>query len=140
MLHKLYSIGYLNPGSLEQIQQLVNQGALLVDIRFSARSYYRPWFTAKRLRSRFKTAYTRLRDLGNKNYANPNADIVLLNPALGIPQLLTLLEQQDVCLLCRCKKLAKCHTTVVLEAIQQSCPEAQLIRLGEEEEDLRYAS
>lgn len=132
MLHRLYSVGYLNPGTLDLLQERVNQGAVILDIRLVAASRYRPEFSGKRLHARFGAAYQRLPELGNENYNQPGAPIRLHNPEQGIPQLLTLLEQYDVCLLCRCQQIAGCHTTMVVDSLQHVQPDLQVIRLGEQ--------
>jgi len=117
---------------LELLQERVSQGTLIVDIRLIARSRYRPDFSAKRLQNRFGEAYLRAPELGNKNYNQPGAPIVLLNPTLGIPRLLTLLEQTDICLLCKCQQFATCHSARVVAEIQRACPDITFARLGEE--------
>jgi hypothetical protein len=130
--HRLLSIGYLNPKSLELLAQCVQEGALIVDIRTRAASQYRPDFSAKRLRERFGESYTRIKDLGNDNYNLPGAPIQIHNALAGIAQVLTLLEKHDLCFLCKCKQLAGCHTAIVIEEIQRLFPDLTILRLGEE--------
>lgn len=132
MLHTLYSVGYLNPGALDLLQERVDQGAVILDIRLVAGSRYRPDFSGKRLRERFGVAYQRSSDLGNENYNQLGAPIILRNPERGIPCLLMLLEQSDVCVLCRCQQLAHCHTALVVAEMQRAYPAIQVMRLGEE--------
>jgi hypothetical protein len=142
-MHDLYSIGYLNPNALELLQEQINRGAVILDIRFIAGSRYRPQFSSKRLRERFGGAYLRAMELGNKNYNRPGAPIVLVNPERGIARLLTLLEQSDVCLLCRCQQFAVCHTATVVAEVRRIHPDVHVTRLGElttEREDLRHVS
>jgi hypothetical protein len=131
-MHKLYSIGYLNPGALDLLQEQVSQGAIILDIRRIAGSRYRPQFSAKRLRERFGKAYRRAPELGNINYNQPGAPIVLLNPTQGIPRLLTLLEQMDICLLCKCQQFATCHSALVVAEVQRAYPGITFARIGEE--------
>ena len=131
-MHNLFSVGYLNSDALDQLLQLVNQGAAILDIRKIAGSRYRPDFSGMRLRERFGTAYLRAPELGNVNYNRPGAPIILANPDLGIPRLLTLLEQQDICLLCRCQQFAACHSAVVVAKIQRVYPGIPFLRIGEE--------
>ncbi|MGH2506893.1 MAG: DUF488 family protein [Ktedonobacteraceae bacterium] len=132
MPHTIYSIGYLNPDSLTLLQERVALGSLILDIRLVAASRWRPEFSGKRLRERFGSAYQRIRDLGNNNYNRPDEPIVLHSPEWGLFQLFTLLEQQDLCLLCRCQQLAQCHTAVVLAEVLRRDPAIPVIRLGEE--------
>lgn len=132
MMHDLYSVGYLNPGALDLLQARASQGAVVVDIRLIAGSRYRPQFSGKRLRERFGASYQRIRALGNEHYDQPGVPALLRDVSQGIAQLLALLEQQDACLLCRCKRLAECHTAVVLEEALRVCPEIRFIRIGEE--------
>lgn len=131
MFHTLFSLGYLNPGALALLQEQVAKGALILDIRLVAASRWRPEFSGKRLRERFGPSYQRLPELGNDNYQQQSMPIVLHNPDRGIPQLLALLKQQDVCLLCRCQQFATCHASVVVAKIQCSNPAIHVIRLGE---------
>lgn len=143
MLHNLYSVGYLNPKALEILQERIDQGAVILDIRLLAGSRYRPDFSGKRLRERFGAAYLRAMELGNKNYNRPGAPIVLVNPQKGIARLLTLLEQSDVCLLCRCQQLARCHTATVVNEAQRINPSIRVTKLGEhlaEREEHRHVS
>lgn len=142
-MHSLFSVGYLNPGALDLLQERIDQGAVILDIRLLAGSRYRPDFSGKRLRERFGAAYLRAMELGNKNYNRPGAPIVLVNPEKGIAHLLTLLEQSDVCLLCRCQQFALCHTATVVAEVQRINPDIHVTRLGElieEREDLRHVS
>ena len=131
-MHKLHSIGYLNPNALDQLQELVSQGAAILDIRLIAGSRYRPQFSSKRLRERFGAAYLRAPELGNINYNRPGSPIVLLNSTRGIPRLLTLLEHTDICLLCKCQQFATCHSAVVVAEIQYAYPGVEFARIGEE--------
>lgn len=131
-MHNLFSIGYLNPDTLDLLQEQVSQGAIILDIRRIAGSRYRPQFSAKRLRERFGEAYLRAPELGNINYNQPGAPIILLNPTQGIPRLLDLLEQTDICLLCKCQQFATCHSALVVAEIQRACPGISFARLGEE--------
>jgi len=119
-MHKLFSVNYLNPGPLDLLQERVNQGAIILDIRRIAGSRYRPQFSAKRLRERFGEAYLRAPELGNSNYNQPGTPIVLLNPTQGIPRLLDLLEQTDVCLLCKCQQFATCHSALIVAEVQRA--------------------
>lgn len=131
-MHKLHSIGYLNPNALDQLQELVGQGAVILDIRLIAGSRYRPQFSSKRLREHFGAAYLRAPELGNINYNRPGSPIILLNPTRGIPRLRELLEQSDVCLLCKCQQLTTCHSAVVVAEIQRACSGVEFVRIGEE--------
>lgn len=140
-MYKLYSVGYLNPGALDLLQERIDQGAVILDIRLLAGSRYRPDFSGKRLRERFGTAYLRAMELGNKNYNRPGAPIVLVHPEKGIARLLTLLKQSDVCLLCRCQQFTLCHSATVVAEAQRINPDIQVTRLGEQKrEDLRHVS
>jgi len=132
MRHILSSIGYLNPGAIALLHEQVANGALILDIRLVAASRWRPAFSGKRLREQFGSAYQRLRELGNEHYTQPDAPIRLHDPDRGIPHLLSLLEKQDVCLLCRCQHLAQCHTAVVIAEVQRLDPSIQCLCLGEE--------
>lgn len=131
-MHSLFSVGYLNPNALHHLQECIDQGAVILDIRLIAGSRYRPQFSGKRLRERFGAAYVRLPELGNENYNRPGAPIVLANPEQGIQRLLSLLEQQDICLLCKCQHLAACHTAVVVAEIRSVYPGIQFFRISEE--------
>lgn len=46
--HTLYSVGYLNPRTLDLLQERVDQGAIILDIRRVAASRWRPEFSGKR--------------------------------------------------------------------------------------------
>ncbi|MGH2505849.1 MAG: hypothetical protein ACRDHZ_00280 [Ktedonobacteraceae bacterium] len=59
-MHKLYSIGYLNPRALDLLQERVNQSTIILDIRLVAALRFRPDFSRKRLHERFRDFYQRV--------------------------------------------------------------------------------
>jgi len=128
-MHKLYSLGYLTPGSQARLQELVKAGCIILDVRKRAGSRYRPEFSCKRLTARYGEAYQRCKALGNENYQIPGALHKLTNPEFGIRELVARLLSHDVVLLCKCSAFESCHSSSIVALLQVSCPDIKVVRL-----------
>jgi hypothetical protein len=128
-MYKLYSLGYLTPGSQARLQTLVEAGCIILDVRKRAGSRYRPEFSGKRLTARYGEAYQRCKALGNENYQRPEAPHRLTDPEFGIRELVAWLITHDVVLLCKCTTFETCHSSTVVTLLQASCPDVEVVRL-----------
>ena len=115
-MNTLYTLGYTG-AKPEQILKLVQDlGALVVDCRYSPRSRAVQW-TGAGFRRLLGESYLHLPSLGNINYKG-DGPIQINKPAEGVPQVIRLLDQQPVILLCVCAECETCHRKVVAELVQ----------------------
>lgn len=121
MLERLFTMGYLVPGSLEKLDAFVQQeNAVLLDIRYSPTSRI-PVFRQSALQARYPDAYEYCFELGNKNYRDSDRGIELVNAFVGVPYVVTLLRHSRlVLLLCACKDYETCHRKVVYDLVAQA--------------------
>jgi uncharacterized protein (DUF488 family) len=112
---KCYTLGYLDhctPADLAGY--LVLFDALLVDIRLTPYSQ-NPLWRQEALRRRLGADYHYCHALGNRNYKQSGAPIVLFAPAEGLRQLRPILAVRPVILLCACREWEQCHRRVAAE-------------------------
>ena len=109
---QIYTIGYGVPGAMATLENFVNAGGFLFDIRFSPSSA-NPIWRRESLQTRFGDAYRHVKALGNKNFRGGPIEIV--DFAAGRK----LIEAQTapVVLMCVCKNLAECHRMTVTEML-----------------------
>lgn len=118
----VYTLGYsggrpgLKPGEINRF--VVRRNAIVVDTRLSTRSRVLHW-TQARLEQVLADRYVHIPDFGNQNYKHPDAGIVLRNPQRGYIQLVPVLAQWDIVLLCACEDASKCHRTQVAAYIAE---------------------
>lgn len=130
--NKLIAFGYggrTSVGRLQKIQQAYN--AIIVDTRWQAHS--RNEFDQDNLRKLCGTNYKHAKSLGNINYqAGVTKDIVLADPAKGIPVLAKLLQQHNIILMCVCRKLAfGCHRNEIIRLLRERGEKFELLEDGE---------
>ena len=118
-MHTLYTLGYTGLKQAQLLEIVQTLGAMVVDTRFSPRSRAVQW-TGSGLRKLLGESYLHLPSLGNVNYKG-DGPIKINKPAEGIPQVVSLLAQQPVILLCVCGDVHTCHRKVVAELVQQAC-------------------
>ncbi len=124
----LYTIGYAHPDAATHVGQLMNQEhMLLVDIRYSPRSRWRPAWRREALEATFGACYLWEQRLGNVNYHHPEGGITLAegheDAAREVAKLLT--RGLSVILLCACKNARTCHRSLVAKLIQDALQELQ---------------
>ena len=111
----LYTVGYAGR-TLEELVALAEaHQALLVDIRYSARSRI-PAFTQASLARGLGDRYVHVPALGNRNYqAGP---IALADYPAGREAIRALLMHETaLVLLCVCRNVQTCHRATVAEAL-----------------------
>ncbi|MDX1994979.1 MAG: DUF488 domain-containing protein [bacterium] len=114
-LHPLYTAGYtgLLPDDLLSAAQ--HLGALIVDIRLNARSRV-PYWNKGPLQRAWGEAYRHVGELGNLNYRS-GGEVALADEEKGVAQIVELLHQQPVILLCACVDWRTCHRRTAAEAV-----------------------
>jgi uncharacterized protein (DUF488 family) len=119
MQHTLYTIGYTGAKPAQLVALVQQLGAVMVDTRYSLHSRVRQW-TGMGLRELLGESYLHLRSLGNVNYKG-DGPIKINQPEIGVPQVVALLAQQPVILLCVCANHHTCHRSVVADLVVQAC-------------------
>lgn len=105
MTRKIYTIGYTGK-KIEEIKKIVDDlGAVLVDVRFSARSRA-PMWNKGNLEKVFGQKYMHLPEWGNANYKS-GGDIAIVNFERGRLTIDKLAA--PVVLMCACKDVETCH-------------------------------
>ncbi len=124
----LYTIGYADIEAAAQVERLMNQEhMLLVDIRLSPRSRWRPAWNRNALRSVYSERYAWEPRLGNLHYQDRTLAIKLAEGHMdAIHELAKLLrEGASIILLCACKDARTCHRTFVAKLIQDAVQKLQ---------------
>lgn len=123
MRYTVYAIGYRAPGAMEKVEELVRQGARVLDIRMMPRSRYSAQWNRKQLEVRFGLQnYDHLELLGNINCRFPDRPIHLQNSGEGLLWLLIYLQRRNVMVLCGCPRPIGCHRDTVCRLLRQSFP------------------
>ncbi len=128
--HTVYTLGYRTPGAMEKVEDLVEQGAMLLDIRTMPRSRYYWRWNRKQLQARFGVQhYDHLELLGNVNYQFPDRPMELQDPMNGILWLLVYLQRRDVVVLCGCPDPTRCHRSLVCVLLHLLLPTLSIVHL-----------
>lgn len=123
----LYTFGYGMLGASVIIEQLVELGVAIYDIRFSPRSRVHKW-RKPYLREWLGDSYHHLPALGNVNYNQSGQDIELADPTTGVPLVAQpLREGKHIAFMCVCKEHEGCHRSDAADEILKSIPEAILV-------------
>ncbi|TMC15488.1 MAG: DUF488 domain-containing protein [Chloroflexi bacterium] len=128
---RLFTLGYMASGADEKLMQLIADPAfMLVDIRTSAFSRFRPAYRRDALVRRCGNQYLHVPQLGNVNYRDRDLPVVLADPSVGLPYVLCLLDSgYSVCLLCGCAHVQTCHRQVVSDLLLARCSEVSVVHL-----------
>lgn len=117
----IYTLGYqtsgVTPSKLRAFAEA--QNAVVVDIRYAARSRKGEW-DGHALSRTLAERYVYVHEFGNRNYKGAlgsEAGIVLVNESQGVHQVLPILAQQPIILLCACWDVATCHRRIVASAL-----------------------
>lgn len=131
---QLIPVGYGNARHRELIERLMRDGLYrLVDTRMSPVSAVPGWHRTS-LTNKYGDRYISLgKYLGNKNYNVPGAPIEIANLDTGLVDLLAILHDYPVLLLCGCGDYERCHRKVICEAaarceIEVITPEALTVQ------------
>jgi len=123
----LYTFGYGMLGASVIIEQLVELGVAIYDIRFSPRSRVHKW-RKPYLREWLGDSYRHLPALGNVNYNQPGQNIELADPATGVPLVAQpLREGKHIALMCVCKEHDECHRSDAADEVLKQISDAILI-------------
>lgn len=130
-MNKVYPIGYNAGGAEACVEQLMSDpNTLLIDIRYSPRSWRSTWQEAT-LRNSFGERYRAAgRFLGNINYSSKiNKPIKIADPRVGIHGLMSYLKEgHDLILLCQCSSYLDCHRKVVVDLLLKKMPEVEVVQ------------
>ena len=121
MANTVYTLGYLQRGSMERLRKLVADNVIVLDIRYSPRSAWPHW-SRKQLAERFRGSYLHVPELGNVNYRSPDLPIKLRDEDFGVWAVRFWLEKgYDVCLLCACVEVSACHRVRAAALVEAAC-------------------
>lgn len=125
----LYTLGYAALGASPTIEQLVELGVTIYDIRFSPRSRVHKW-RKPNLRDWLGDRYVHLPALGNVYYNQPEQGFLLAEPVVGVPVVAQQLQAGNhVALMCVCKEHEGCHRGEAAEMILAHLPNVILVPL-----------
>jgi uncharacterized protein (DUF488 family) len=115
----LYTIGY-SGRSLDDIAHLLQiDAALLVDVRYTPASRWRPKFRTHHLATHCGARYVWCQALGNRNYKG--GPIQLADYPAGLAQVRTLLETHAaLVLMCIGSEVETCHRTMAAAQLSQA--------------------
>ena len=119
---ELLTIGYMEDNAMELIAAFMSdENAVLLDIRETPRSRWKPAFNRNQLIEQFGGfRYGWWPEFGNINHRpeDRHKGIVLADPQTGLERIRKVLESgRKVMLLCACKDYERCHRKVVYELI-----------------------
>ncbi|MHB8598859.1 MAG: hypothetical protein ACYDER_18825 [Ktedonobacteraceae bacterium] len=119
---ELYRVGTAAPSAVEDVEQLMQLPTmLLIDIRYAARSRWRPSWNKSALQARWGSRYTHERGLSNGNYKDNGKPIALVAPDSSVDGAADLLwKGYSLLLLCACRGDDEtCHCQMVASLIVQ---------------------
>lgn len=122
MFGEVYRVGTATSTALEDVEQLMLLPTmLLIDIRYAARSRWRPSWNKSALQARWGSRYTHERGLANANYKDNGKPIALVAPDASVEGAAHLLwKGYSLLLLCACRGDDEtCHCQVVVALIVQ---------------------
>ena len=115
-------MGTAAPSALEDVEQLMHLPTmLLIDIRYAARSRWRPSWNTSALQARWGSRYTHERGLSNANYKDNGKPLALVAPEQSVEGAADLLwKGYHLLLLCACRRDDEtCHCRLVVSPITQ---------------------
>ncbi len=114
-------VGMAAPLAWELIEQLMVGNAVLIDIRYAARSRWFPQWNKSWLLKRWGTRYTHERGLSNANYRDKEQPVTLVNPGPAVEGAVELLTKgYGLVLLCACDgEQMACHCREVVRLIEE---------------------
>lgn len=123
---KVYPLGYARSGYKVEQMMARDPDLLIIDTRYSPNG--NPEWTGAVLKARYGRRYRWAgKFLGNVNYKG--GPIHLANPCMGISGLVQYLrEGHDLILLCKCQEYESCHRKLIVDLLQASCPEVEVVQ------------
>lgn len=114
---RIYTLGY-SGWRIEDVEAALERlDAVLVDIRWMARSRIPTW-AGGRMAQRLGVRYAAVRDLGNTNYKGTFEQIRILDFEAGLAAVRKITAGgQSVILMCACRDLDTCHRKGVAERL-----------------------
>ncbi len=117
---EVYRVGTAAPSAVEDVEQLMLVPTmLLIDIRYAARSRWRPHWNKSALQVRWGSRYTHERGLANANYKDNGKPFALVAPDSSVEGAADLLwKGYSLLLLCACRENDEtCHCQSVASLI-----------------------
>ncbi len=119
---EVYRVGTAAPSAAADVESLMLlPSMLLIDIRYAARSRWRPQWNTSALLARWGSRYTHERGLSNGNYKHNGKPLALVAPASSVEGAADLLwKGYSLLLLCACREDdSECHCCLVSSLIAQ---------------------
>lgn len=118
----VWHVGYRDGWTLKTLAGRVEElDAVLVDVRRSTGRPKAAW-SAQRFRALLRWRYRWLPALGNRNYSDPAAPIVLADEEQGLAELERLLTRYPtLVIMCACSDCEVCHRRVVIGKLAERC-------------------
>lgn len=122
--HTVYTLGY----GIEAVERHAARSQLItflkqptpgiiLDVRFSPYSKIAGW-NIEDLQQEFSTRYVHMAALGNKHH-HTGGPIELVDEESGLQQAQAWLAQFDICLLCGCYRVDRCHRSYIAERLAE---------------------
>jgi uncharacterized protein (DUF488 family) len=116
----LYTLGYRHRSLDDIAHVLQTYEALLVDVRYTPASRWRPESGRHRLAAYFGARYVWCEALGNRNYNDKGGPIALADYPAGLAQVRTLLETHAaLVLMCVCSEVETCHRRIAAAQLSE---------------------
>lgn len=93
------------------------RNGILVDVRMQPHT--RQWGKEELVRT-LGSLYVHVPELGNVNYRG--GPIQLLDPGVGVARVLSMMDSQEVVLMCACEDYDRCHRKVVVQELVAAAP------------------
>ncbi|HVB26053.1 MAG TPA: hypothetical protein VNG51_29200 [Ktedonobacteraceae bacterium] len=116
----MYRVGTVAPSAVGDVEGLMRSPTmLLIDIRYAARSRWRPYWNKSALQARWGSRYTHERGLANANYKDNGKPLALVAPDTSANVAADLLwKGYRLLLLCACRGNDEtCHCQLVASLI-----------------------
>jgi uncharacterized protein (DUF488 family) len=127
----IYHAGYTAVGAPEYIHALMksNSHLLLIETRKAPFSKPHPEFKWDKLERKYGKRYRKKAGeyLGNRNYNIKGAPIEIIDLDTGVEVLISFLRDYDILLLCQCADISRCHRRMILDALRERVPLAEII-------------
>lgn len=117
----VWLVGTAASDAAQQVEALMAESSmLLIDVRYAARSRWRPQWNRSALLARWGARYTHERGLGNRHYRDTEKAVELVKPEPAIAGAVELLVKgYSLLLLCGCDGTdTACHCRLVVSLIE----------------------
>lgn len=128
----VFTLGYRQKTATMTLQQLVEWHVIIVDIRLKPYSRWARQYNKNAMIETYGERYIHIEELGNLHWNIPGS-IKLKDADEGIAELIEVLKDGDVVLLCACREWDKgCHRTEVAKLLLEQQHDLRVIHIDEE--------